>query len=183
MASAFPDVLLGASQQQSASAAVFWEEGFRAVQGCEVTRETLQQALTGFTASFLTEGELIAQLQVERFDLLITPYGSAFPKRAWKVLLKYFRDGGNWLNIGGVPLSRPVVRRGSQWLLESPQATYHKLLGITHSFPLNTSAISKYDADRQLGGSLKPDEIYELYLRLSSSNNEPSESGLSLIHI
>ena len=177
VASAFPDALLGATQQRSASVAVFWEPGFRAVQGCELTQETLRQALSGFAVSFLNEPELIAQLSVERFDLLITPYGSAFPKRAWNVLLKYLRGGGNWLNIGGVPFSRPVVRRGLQWELESPQATYHKLLGITHSFPVKTSAIARYDAEQELAPSLKPDEIYELYVRLSSSNNEPSEAG------
>ncbi|HEU0251970.1 MAG TPA: alpha-amylase family protein, partial [Pyrinomonadaceae bacterium] len=175
VASAFPDVLLAATQQ-SVSVAVFWEAGFRAVQGCEVTQETLQQALGGFAVSFLNEQELIAQLNVERFDLLITPYGSAFPKRAWSVLLKYLRGGGNWLNIGGVPLSRPVVRSGSQWRVEAPQAAYHKQLAITHSFPVKGSAISKYDTDQELA-SLKADEIYELYFRLSSSNNEPDESG------
>jgi hypothetical protein len=175
VASAFPGVLLGATQQP-ASVAVFWEPGFPSVQGCGITQDTLQQALNRFAVSFLNERELITQLDVERFDLLITPHGSAFPKRAWNALLKYLRGGGNWLNIGGVPLSRPVVRRGSEWSVESHKTAYHKLLGITHSFPVKNSAIAKYEADSQLA-SLKAEEIYELYIRLSSSNNEPSEAG------
>ena len=177
VASAFPDVLLGAASQRSASVAVFWEGGFPSVQGCGVTEEILRQALSGFAVNFLNEQQLIAQLNRDRFDLLITPHGSAFPKRAWNALLKYLRGGGNWLNLGGVPLSRPVVRRGSEWRVESHKATYHKLLGITHSFPVKTAAIARYEAAQELAPSLKPDEIYELYVRLSSSNNEPSEAG------
>jgi hypothetical protein len=176
VASAFPNVLLGA-QQQSPSVAVFWEQGFPSVQDCQITQDILQQSLTDFAVHFLTERELIAQLNSSRYDLLITPHGSAFPKRAWSALLKYLRGGGNWLNIGGVPFSRPVVRAGSQWRVESHQTTYHKLLGITHSFPVRTTAISKYDVDQEFGSSFKADEIYELYVRLSSSNNEPAEAG------
>ena len=176
MASALPDVLL-AAPTQSPSVAVFWEPGFPSIQGCDITRETLQQSLSGFAVSFLSERDLIAQLNTARFDLLITPYGSAFSKRIWKELLKYLRAGGNWLNVGGVPLSRPVVRTGSEWRVEPHQTTYHKQLGITHSFPVKTTTISTYEADADLKNHLNAREIYELYVRLSSSSNEPDEAG------
>ena len=159
VASAFSDVVLGA-QRQPPAVAVFWESAFPSIQGCSVTQETLRQSLSNFAVSFLTERELIEQLGAERFDLLITPYGSAFPKRAWNAMLKYLRAGGNWLNVGGVPLSRPVVRAGGQWRAESHQATYHKLLGITHSFPVQTTAITSYEGDLKSG--FKAREIYEL---------------------
>ncbi|HEV8430907.1 MAG TPA: beta-galactosidase [Pyrinomonadaceae bacterium] len=163
VATALPSVILGA-QSQSASIGLFWEAGFPSIQGCDLTLETLQQALKEFAVTVLNERDLSAQLNTTRFDLLITPYGSAFPKRAWPAMLKYLRDGGNWLNIGGIPLSRPVVRTGTEWRAEPKQATFHKKLGITHSFPVN-------------GHGLKPDENYALYVRLSSSNNEPDEAG------
>src|SRR6185369_16205019 len=48
----------------------------------------------------------------------------------------------------------------------------HKQLGITHSFPVNASTYSSQSLlDRT------KDEFYELYVRLSSSNNEPDEAG------
>src|SRR5262249_8323794 len=54
-------------------------------------------------------------------------------------------------------------------------ATYHKRLGITHSFPVNAST---YRTSRSLlEETFKTDEAYELYVRLSSSNNEPDEAG------
>lgn len=151
-------------------AAVFWEPQFPSIQGCGVTRDILQQALTDFTVHFLTQAELIARLNTDRFDLLITPYGSAFPKRAWPALLKYLRGGGNWLNLGGVPLSRPVVTDGSGWRAESHQTAYHKQLGITHSFAVREDL-------PDFNFNARVDEVYELYVRLSSTNSEPDEAG------
>jgi hypothetical protein len=175
VATALPRVVL--AQQTKPSVAIFWESGFPSIQGCGVTLETLQQSLTSFTVSVLNEQDLIAQLNTASFDLLITPHGSAFPKRAWTALLKYLRAGGNWLNLGGVPLSRPVVRKGTEWRAEPPQTTYHKILGITHSFAVKPTAISTYKSAEALVNRFKADEIYELYVRLSSSNNEPEEAG------
>ncbi|HET6980099.1 MAG TPA: beta-galactosidase [Pyrinomonadaceae bacterium] len=174
VATALPHAVLG-TQTPKFSVAVLWEPEFRAYQGCEVDRETLQHAVAGFNAQFLNERDLIAQLDATRFDLLITPYGSAFPKRIWPTLLKYLRDGGNWFNIGGVPLSRPVIRDDSKWLIEPAQASYHKRLGITHSFPIETSTYKVVDPIWE--GGFKADKVYELYVRLSSTNNEPDEAG------
>ncbi len=172
VATALPQVIL-AAQSQKASVAVLWEPEFRAVQGCgDIPRETLQTALDNFNVEFLGEQDLIAKLDAARFDLLVTPYGSAFPKRVWNALVKYLRAGGNWLNIGGVPLSRPVVRDGSSWLLEPAQNTFHKRLGITHSFPVDTSRHQS-----ALTSDFKAEKVYELYVRLSSTNNEPDEAG------
>ncbi len=173
VASALPEVLRGV-QKHSPAVAVFWELGFPSIQDCRITQLAIEQSLAGFAVSLLNERDLIAQLNTDRFDLLITPHGSAFPKRAWTAILKYLRAGGNWLNLGGVPLSRPVVRSGSAWRVESHQTTYHKLLGITHSFPIKTAQIATYEG---LESDFKADEIYELYVRLSSSNNEPDEAG------
>ncbi len=147
--------------------AVFWEPRFPSIQGCGATRDILQQALASFTVQFLTEADLIARLNTGHVDLFINPFGSAFPKRAWPALLKYLRGGGNWLNLGGIPLSRPVVADGPGWRAESHQTAYHKQLGITHSFPVDEIHASGFHVD----------EAYELYVRMSSTNSEPDEAG------
>jgi len=154
-----------ASQAPSRSVVVFWEPGFPEIQGLKITRDILQQSLASFTVHFLSEQELIARLNSDRFDLFINPFGSAFPKRAWPELLKYLRGGGNWLNLGGVPLSRPVVRNATTWRTEPHQTTYHKRLGITQSFPVKNT------------GDPTTEEVYELYVRMSSTNTEPDEAG------
>ncbi len=176
VASAFPNVLRGA-QRPPPYIAVFWEDDFPAIDGCGITRDAIFESIGDVASRLLNERELIEQLNAFRFDLLITPYGSAFPKRAWPEILKFLRAGGNWLNLGGVPLTRPVVRAGGAWRAESHQTTYHKLLGITHSFPVQTTGITTYEASDALKNGFKAQQIYELYVRLSSSKNEPDEDG------
>ena len=168
--SALPSIARGGTQAPSSgkpSVAVFWEPDFPQIQGCGVTRDILQQALASFTVRFLSEQELITRLNTDRFDLFVNPFGSAFPKRAWPALLKYLQAGGNWFNVGGVPLSRPVVRAGAAWRAEAHQTSYHKRLGVTHSFLVKNVSAS----------SLGAEEIYELYVRMSSTNSEPDEAG------
>ena len=176
VASAFPDLLLGA-QSQKPAVAVFWERGFPALDDCRLIQNAVEESLSGFTYKLLGEQDLIKQLNDLPFDLLITPYGSAFPKRAWAEILKFLRRGGNWLNLGGVPLSRPVARVGNEWRAESHQTTYHKQLGITHSFPVKPSGISIYEQVYDFKNDFRAEEVYELYVRLSSSKNEPAEDG------
>jgi hypothetical protein len=155
---------------QTARIAVFQEQGFPRIQSADFSVEG--------SGTFLSEQDLIAQLNAKDFDLFINPYGSAFPKRAWKAILEYLRVGGNWLNCGGVPLSRPVVRTASGWVAEPYQTTYHKRIGITHSFPVDGRKIVKYQsAHPELAQDFNAKEIYELYIRLSSSSTEPDEAG------
>jgi hypothetical protein len=155
---------------QTISIAVFQEPGFPRIQAVDAS---LEGALT-----FLSEAELIARLNPRDFSLFINPYGSAFPKRAWRVLLQYLRVGGNWLNLGGVPLSRPVVRTASDWRAEPYQASYHQRLGITHFFPVEAGKVVKYQSvDEELTRGFDAKEIFELYVRLSSTSNEPDEAG------
>lgn len=159
-----------ARAQTNRSIAVFQEPGFPRIQGGDVS-------FTGLDVTFLSEQQL-ARLNPREFDLFINPYGSAFPKRAWKTILEYLRAGGNWLNLGGVPLSRPVVRTASGWRAEPYQASYHKRLGITHFFPVQARNIVRYQsAHEELTRGFDPKEVFELYVRLSSTSNEPDEAG------
>jgi hypothetical protein len=181
--SALPRVAMSSEAESqvssSTSVAIFWEPEFPEIQGCKVTRDILQQGLANFTVHYLSEQELITRLNTDRFDLFINPYGSAFPKRAWPTILKYLQGGGNWFNIGGVPLSRPVVREGASWRAEPHQTSYHKRLGITQSFPVTdfyTGGLGAI-AENVFFGIAKGEEVYELYVRLSSTNNEPDEAG------
>jgi len=129
--------------------------------------------------TFLTEQELIARLNARDFDLFVNPYGSAFPRRAWDVILKYLQDGGNWLNLGGAPLAVPVRSTGSGGWPQLPyQPIFHKRLGITHVFPVKTDKVVKYQsAHEELTRNFSAEGVFELYVRLSSSSNEPDEAG------
>lgn len=128
--------------------------------------------------TFLSTQELIARLNARDFDLFVNPYGAAFPRIAWNAILKYLQDGGNWLNLGGIPFSHPLMYDGAGWPVLPYQGIYHQRLGITHFFPVDGKQIVKYQsADDELTRGLKVDGVFELYVRLSSTNNEPDEAG------
>ena len=157
-------------QAQTNRVAIFQEEGFPRIQSADFNLD--------FAGERLGEEALIARLNAKDFDLFVNPYGSAFPKRAWKAILEYLRAGGNWLNCGGVPLSRPVVRTASGWRAEPYQSVYHKRIGITHSFPVEARKIVKFESSPSgLTEDFSAKEIYELYVRLSSTSTEPDEAG------
>ena len=59
------------------------------------------------------------------------------------------------------------MRASGLWRPEPHQTTYHKRLGITHSFPVKDVRAS----------GISVAEVYELYVRFSSTNNEPDEAG------
>jgi len=193
-AASFPDVLRVVASEPTQEnvvrlrAIVFWEPDFPQINGCSIDRNVLQTALERFDVSYLSQRELIEQLHIDRCDLLITPYGSAFPKRAWPAVFSYLRAGGNLLNLGGVPFAAPVTRSGAQWRVESHQTAYHKKLGITQSFPVEAATIASYESanyfaadnsgnNLDLLNAFKAEKVYELYVRFTSSSLIPDESG------
>ncbi len=157
---------------------IFWEPGFPEINGLRITESLLRESLSTFETIFATEAELRSRLNNEEFDLLLTPYGSAFPKKAWPVIFEYLRKGGNWLNLGGAPFDTPVVRTSSGWRAENNQSAYHKRLGITQWFPVDGRKIKIYHSyDTSISHSKDAREVYELYVRFSSSADTPEESG------
>ena len=180
--------LAGLSQAQENAAiarprvVVLWEEGFPTINGLNVERGLLEQALGGFDLAFWGEAEAVARLAKEPPALFVHPYGAAFPQRLWHQLHQYLWPGHNWLNLGGVPLSVPVVRNGAGgWRAEIPQVQYHKRFGIYQSFPVEGRQARTWqatgDALRDFSANNTVEECYELYLRLTTTNDYPNEVG------
>ncbi|MEX2088808.1 MAG: cellulase family glycosylhydrolase [Bacteroidota bacterium] len=169
----------------NARVAVFFEESFPAEQTPLLERSVIAGALRGFESTFLNVRELIGRLSSDSFDLLLQPYGSAFPKEAWPAIHRYLMSGGNWVNLGGVPFSVPVVRSGSGWRKEVGQTAYHKSFGITQAFPVSPSNVTRYEPAvpskslRAVAGSFDPAELYVLYVRFTSGKDFSSEDGTS----
>lgn len=159
---------------------VFWQDGFPTVDGLNLTKEILQNALKNHDLVFANETELKTKI-TEEIDVFVNPYGSAFPKKSWTAILNYLQTGGNFVNLGGTPFAVPVQNSKA----ETRTVSYHKRLGITQSFPVAGKDVAEWiDGETQL--SEKPnltnkgftaDEIYEFYLKLSNVNDFPEESG------
>jgi hypothetical protein len=162
--------------------ALLSEPGFPTIDVQALDERTLQRALEGFEATLLRVDDL-DRLDPQAFDVFISAYGSAFPKEAWERLLGYLESGGNWVNIGGVPLAVPVRRKASGWRPETRQTAYHKQLGISQAFPVDLTGLATYDSNpaidysRTLAGAVSARTAYELYYRFTREKEYPDEDG------
>src|SRR5579859_319709 len=90
----------------TAQVVVFWQPGFPTVSSRPVDRATLSAALH---PAFVDLKALEATGALDQAELLVLPYGSAFPVGAWKAIDAYLQHGGNLLVLGGQPLQAPVT--------------------------------------------------------------------------
>nr|NIR45721.1 glycoside hydrolase family 5 protein [Gemmatimonadota bacterium]NIR76349.1 glycoside hydrolase family 5 protein [Candidatus Kutchimonas denitrificans]NIS02370.1 glycoside hydrolase family 5 protein [Gemmatimonadota bacterium]NIT68192.1 glycoside hydrolase family 5 protein [Gemmatimonadota bacterium]NIU54421.1 cellulase family glycosylhydrolase [Gemmatimonadota bacterium] len=166
-----------------AHVALLRQSGFPSIDGIAIDPAGLRAALDGLEVTYLDVEELVANLDPATFDVLVTPYGSAFPKPAWPQLHTYLSAGGNWLNLGGAPLAVPVRRDGAAWTPEVRQTAYHKSLGITQAFPVDVSGLRLEEANPAVPGTypfsdgLHAETAWELYYRFTNEKEFPDEDG------
>jgi len=163
--------------------AVFFDPAFPGADGMPIGKETLVKALEGFNAVFCGASEIKSALDAGEQDVFVNPYGSAFPKDVYQALIKYLTSGGNWVNLGGIPMSLPVASEGGTWRQEARQSAYHKKLGITQAFGVPVDQHAFYhpagglEGCEELLGEFTAKEVYELYVRFSVTRDYPLEDG------
>ena len=112
---------------------VFYEKDFPSVENGVISRASLERALSTLKPRFVNLAELQKRNLPSKNDLLVLPYGSAFPADAWETIQKHL-EKGNLLVIGGRPFFVPVYRDSTDWRTGNPQNTYARYVGIEHSF-------------------------------------------------
>jgi truncated hemoglobin YjbI len=113
---------------------VFWQEGFPTLQSQPVPQETLRKALEGLQPEFASLEELNQPATLREAELLVLPYGSAFPAGAWAAVLKYLQSGGNLLVLGGQPLTIPVRKEAGEFVAGRAETAYSREIGIEHTY-------------------------------------------------
>ena len=127
-------------------AVVFWEPGFPAVESAAPPRSVLEQALEPLHPVFAGVADLSRAGVLAESDLLVLPYGSAFPADAWAAIRGHL-DHGNLLTIGGRPLAVPVGREGASWRTGEVCNAYSRSIGVEHTYVAPNSAGSfQWDA-------------------------------------
>jgi hypothetical protein len=121
-------LFLGLAAGVEAGTVVFHEPGFPAVESEPPSRETLAAALAPLGPTFVGLEELRKPEALRGVDLLVLPYGSAFPADAWGALRAYLEGGGALLNLGGRPLWVPAFREGTGFRLAPAGDRYWRLL-------------------------------------------------------
>src|SRR5208283_896942 len=119
-----------------ARVAVFEQPGFPTIASQPVSHEVLLKALDGDEPVFLDADALKNPAALHDVDLLVLPYGSAFPADAWTVIRGYLKAGGNLLVLGGQPFRVPVNRDNGNFVEGPPRDTYSRELGFPHSYEI-----------------------------------------------
>ena len=173
-------------------AVLFRAAGFPTVDAPVIEAATLDRALAGLPVETLATAAAIRDgLTLDRADVLVLPYGSAFPVDAWSAIRAFVDGGGGLVVLGGAPFQQPVreVAAGGEeaaprFIAATRQPTFaHELLlgpadlvaATDLAGPLNTVAA---------GGSgwtsvvpETPKRTWALTMRLATRPELPEEQG------
>ncbi|MBX3261458.1 MAG: cellulase family glycosylhydrolase [Labilithrix sp.] len=187
----------GASPSQSAAdasrrdltrpprALVFRAAGFPTVDAPPIDDGVLDAALAGLAAARATSAaELADRLDAADVDVLVLPYGSAFPVDAWPRIRAFLRDGGGLAVLGGAPFHEPVRAEGGAWIREPRQAAFAHdlLLGPAEPIAIGGGLRAADAPGRAAGfGVAVPagTTTWALTPRLASEREFPDEHGTS----
>lgn len=92
---------------------VWFESGVSAVDAPQPSAAALERGFSG--TQLEPADDLPKALKDSATDLLVLPYGSAFPVQEWDAIHQYLQRGGNLLTVGGKPFTRPVLRENNTW--------------------------------------------------------------------
>lgn len=116
------------------------------------------------------------ELHPDKVDLLVLPYGSAFPKAGWEALFDYLKKGGNLLVLGGRPFEVPVSRVDKKWEAEAPKTAYYQTLNIEQINEIPAKRVARHQGAQ--GQPLLDDlvfppmEAHSLMVRLTEIDEE-----------
>ncbi|HXL73388.1 MAG TPA: hypothetical protein VN963_07160, partial [bacterium] len=156
--------------------ALFTEPGFPTLGTKPLPLAALRKALATAGPVLSLGLDRLCDLDPQKMELLVLPYGSAFPKEGWADIFRYLEEGGNLLLLGGRPLEIPVKRMGKQWMAETAQAAYYQSLGIEQINTVSARLVVRHEAvpgEPVLKGiSLPPLESHSLMVRFTEADEE-----------
>ncbi|MEM1181914.1 MAG: hypothetical protein AAGM22_26445 [Acidobacteriota bacterium] len=167
-----------------ARGAIFSVEGFPTVDGHPIDPAALDRALDGLPLDRLTSvDQLRERLRVRHYDLLVMPYGSAFPLEAWVELEFFLRRGGGLVVFGGAPFHQPVRQVGDDFVLGVRQPTFADALKIgpydewRRPADQDLSTLAVADAGWGTLPAAQVDRVFELTVRLGDASDSPLDHG------
>jgi hypothetical protein len=169
--------------------AVFLAPGFPTIDAPGIEPATLTDAFAGLPSiTFDSAAALASGLRRDSADVLVLPYGSAFPVDAWPAIRAFVSAGGGLVVLGGAPFQVPVrtvsTAGGKVTYVEGPrQPTFaHELL----IGPADAIDVSQLDGpvrvERAPGAAwislpAAPTHTFALTIRLATVKDFPDEGG------
>src|SRR5262245_11182319 len=170
--------------------AVFRAAGFPTADAPTVSDATLAEATSGMPVTTFDSAEALSEgLQLRRVDVLLLPYGSAFPLEAWPAIRGFVRSGGGLVVLGGAPFAQPVRRlppdaQGARaYVLGARQPSFaHDLLlgpadAVEKSEVRGPVRVAVAEAADWEGTLPEPTRTYALTVRLATRKDLPAEGG------
>jgi hypothetical protein len=125
------------AQTQPSHIVVFEEQGFPAADSATPSTADLHALFAG--AEFVGATALQTALASPQVELLVMPFGSAFPEAAWTSIADYLSRGGNLLVLGGKPFTRAAYHTQSGWQLRDYSVRFIQELRIDQYQPTQGS--------------------------------------------
>jgi len=165
--------------------AIFAASGFPTVDAPVIATETLAEAFAGLPSVTFDSPATLSQGLRQAGDVLVLPYGSAFPVDAWPAIRNFINAGGALLVLGGAPFEVPVrLAAGMSSYVQGPrQPTFAHELLIGPADTIETSELEapvKVDAVPGSGWPVlpaTPSHSFALTIRLASVKDFPDEGG------
>ena len=155
--------------ETSSSIVVLDEPRFPVIDTAPISMTLLHQALP--TAIFSSAKELDNRLSDQTTDLLVLPYGSAFPLAQWHGIKNFLARGGNLLTLGGRPFTRPVHFEDGAWqpLPETYAFARELLISDYQSTPGSSYLEPTLNEDEAISNfsELQWQSAYSMVIRLS----------------
>jgi hypothetical protein len=165
-------------------AALFRAAGFPTADAPAIDDATLATALSGLPVETIdSPSALAARLKRADHDVLVLPYGSAFPLEAWPAIRDFVKQGGGLVVLGGAPFHQPVRGEKGAWVPGPRQPTYahefligpsDELAASSYGGPMKATAATGGEWD---GALVEPKKSWALTVRLATSEDMPGEGG------
>jgi hypothetical protein len=166
--------------------ACFYAKDFPTVDAPKINESTLKQVLSSYDAEYFTDVKsLNEKLSISLYNLLILPYGSAFPLDAWNAIRSFLDNGGSLVYLGGYPFHQPVIWKESSWINGTPQPSFAQQLYIGPSdkitlnqsdFYSNTKIVAKSGFDAKPEDLVKLTDVYEMTVQFTNKGDLGPES-------
>jgi Cellulase (glycosyl hydrolase family 5) len=134
-----------------AKTVVFWQAGFPASDSPAPDEAGLRAGFAG--AEFADAAQLREALGRKDTDLLVLPYGSAWPEADWDAILEYLDRGGNLIVLGGKPFTRAAYEERGRWHLRMASVAQSLELFI-HDYQ-ETPGYKSMPPEKSLSGEIR----------------------------
>jgi hypothetical protein len=161
-------------------AAIFRVAGFPTADAPAIDDATMAEALKDLPVDVLASEEAInAKLKLRDYDVLVLPYGSAFPLGAWPAIRAFIEKGGGLVVLGGAPFHQPVRWDSEKWVLGPRQPTYaHELLiGPAEMIDVRDTNNAVFGWFPQAVFLEPPTQVFTLTVRFTTKKDFEKEDG------